>query len=159
MKTSPLLGQPRNTVIRIPRCILIATALFASMFCQAQTSQKPLFVMAQCDGKVSSLIVTALKNAASQKYHLISTVNDIGRRGLVQTIQLICGEHEDVAAIATLFGVAKCKSTKLCLAKSDDRSLNVALCDTNLFVVCGRAIFEKFDAYITHPDRTALKID
>ena len=147
---------------RTSRCILIATALFASMFCQAQSSQKHLFVVAKCDGTLSSIIVSALKDAAtaSQKYHVISTLmSTVGHRDVVQTITLMCGESKDVTAIAMLFGIVKCKSTKLCLSTDDSFTLNVALCNANLSVDCGRTIFEGFDKYINRPDRTPLKVD
>jgi hypothetical protein len=148
-------------VIRTSRCILIATAVFASMFCQAQTSQKPLFVMAKCDGRLSSIVLSALKDAAtvSQKYYLISTLDDNGRLDVVQTIHLTCTENKDVTAIATQFGIAKCQSRTVCHSVIDGLSLNVALCNANLSVDCGRAIFKAFDTYINRPNPAPLKVD
>lgn len=148
-------------VIRTSRCILIASALFASMFCQAQSNQKPLFIRARCDGKLSSIVLTALKDAAtaSQKYYLISTLNDNGRLDVVQTIHLTCAENNDVTAIASQFGIAKCQSTTVCHSVIDGLSLNVALCNANLSADCGRAIFKAFDAYMNRPNPTPLKVE
>lgn len=148
-------------VSRTSRCILIATALYASMFCQAQTSQKPLFVMARCDGRLSSIVLSALKDAAtaSQKYYLISTLDDNGRLDLVQTIHLTCAENKDVTAIATQFGIGKCQSKTVCHSVIDGLSLNVALCNADLSADCGRALFKAFDAYIRRPNPVPLKIE
>jgi hypothetical protein len=130
------------------------------MFCQAQTSQKPLFVMAKCDGKLSSTVLSALKDAAtaSQKYYLISTLDDNGRLDMVQTIHLTCTENKDVTAIASQFGVAKCQTKTVCHSGIDGLSLNVALCNANLSVDCGRALFKAFDDYVNNPLATPPKL-
>ena len=140
---------------------LVAMVIAISFFARAQTGQKPLFVMAKCDGKLSSVVLSAFKDAAtaSQKYYLISTLNDNGRLDVVQTIHLTCTENKDVTAIATQFGIAKCQSTTVCHSVIDGLSLNVALCNANLSVDCGRAIFKAFDTYINRPNPTPLRVD
>jgi hypothetical protein len=149
------------TVIQASRYILVASAFVASMFCQAQNSPRPLFIMAKCDGKFSSVVLSALKDAAtaSQRYFLIPTLNDNGRLDLVQTIHMTCAENKDVTAVATQFGIAKCQSTTVCHSGIDGLSLNVALCNTNLSADCGRALFKTFDAYINRPNAMPLKIE
>jgi hypothetical protein len=127
----------------------------------AQTSLKPLFIKAKCDGRLSSIIVPALKDAAraSQKYELVDSLNDSGRLDTVQTIYLTCVENRDVTAIATQFGIAKCQGPTVCHSVIDGLSLNAALCPAGRSSDCGRALFKVFDAYINRPNPIPLKVD
>lgn len=143
------------------RCILIVTLIFSSSLAYAETRQKPLFIMAKCDGKLSSVVLSALKDAAaaSQEYQLISSLDDNGHLDQVQTIHLTCAENNEVTAVATQFGIAKCQSTTVCHSVVDGLSLNVALCNASLSIGCGRALFKAFDAYINRPSPTPLRLE
>jgi hypothetical protein len=77
----------------------------------------------------------------------------------VQTIHMTCAENSDVTAVATQFGIAKCRSTTICHSVIDGISLNVALCNANLSADCGRALFKVFDAYINRPNPTPSNVD
>jgi|HubBroStandDraft_6_1064221.scaffolds.fasta_scaffold1282623_1 hypothetical protein len=146
---------------QLNRLILSAVVVLTSFFSNADDGKQPLFIMAKCDGKLSSVVLSSLKDAArtSEKYDLVSNLNNNGRLGLVQTIHLTCAENKEVTAIATQFGVAKCKSATVCHSVIDGLSLNAALCNANLSAGCGRALFKTFDAYIRRPNPTPLKIE
>lgn len=132
-----------------------------SFLAHAEEGKKPLFILAKCDGRLSSVVLSALKDSAkaSEKYEQVPSLNDNGRLELVQTIHVTCVENKEVTAVATQFGVAKCQSATVCHSVVDGLSLNVALCNANLSVDCGRAIFKVFDAYINRPNPTPLKVN
>lgn len=140
---------------------IFAITLAISSFAHSEMRQKSLFIMAKCDGKLSSVVLSALKEAAvaSQRYELVSSLDDNGRLDTVQTIHMTCVENKEVTAVATQFGIAKCQSTAVCHSGIDGLSLNVALCNADLSVGCGRALFKAFDAYITRPNPAPLKIE
>ena len=143
------------------RFTLVVVVISVSFLARAETGQKPVFIMAKCDGKFSSVVLAGLEDAvrASQKYQLVPTLDDNGRFEIVQTIHLTCVENNDVTAVATQFGIAKCLSKSVCHSVIDGISLNVALCNANLSADCGRALFKVFDAYIRRPNPTPLKIE
>jgi hypothetical protein len=145
----------------VRRVILVSMVIAISFFAHAETGQKPIFIRAKCDGKLSSVVLFALKDAVrtSQRYELVSTLDDNGHFDIVQTIYLTCVENNEVTAVATQFGIAKCQSTTVCHSVIDGLSLNAALCNANLSTDCGRALFQVFDAYIRHPNPTPLKIE
>jgi hypothetical protein len=140
---------------------LLVIVVSVSFLAHAETRQRQLFIRAKCDGKLSSVVLSALKEAVvvSQKYELVASLNDNGRLDIVQTIYMTCVENHEVTAIATQFGIAKCQSTTVCHSGIDGLSLNVALCNANLSADCGRALFKTFDAYINRPNSTPLKIE
>jgi hypothetical protein len=152
------MGGDDNPMIR---CILIATVIFSSFVAHAETHPKPLFFMAKCDGRLSSVVLSALKEAAvaSQKYELVSSLDDNGHLDTVQTIHMTCAENKEVTAVAIQFGIAKCQSITVCHSGIDGLSLNVALCNANLSADCGRALFKTFDAYVGRPNPIPLKIE
>lgn len=137
--------------------IVISTCFLA----HAETRQTPLFIKAKCDGKLSSVVLSAFKDAAvaSQKYELVASLDDNGRLDTVQAIYLSCVENKDVTAIATQFGITKCKSATVCHSVIDGLSLNAALCNANLSSDCGRALFRVFEAYMDRPNPTPLKVE
>jgi hypothetical protein len=143
------------------RSALVLLVISISLFGYAETSPKPLFIKAKCDGKLSSIVLSALREAASAspKYLLVPSLDDNGRLEAVQTIYMTCTENKDVTAIATQFGIAKCQSMGVCHSVIDGLSLNVALCNANLSSDCGRALFKAFDAYANRPNPTPLKIE
>ena len=141
--------------------VLIQLVILTSLAAYAADPPKPLFIRAKCDGKLSSVVLSSLKEAASTspKYQLVPSLDDNGHLDTVQTIYMSCVENNDVTAIATQFGIAKCKSKTVCHSVIDGISLNAALCNANLSADCGRAIFKVFDAYINRPNPTPLNVD
>lgn len=120
-----------------------------------------MFIMAKCDGKLSSVVLSGLRDAvrASQEYRLVPSLDDNGRLDIVQTIHLTCVENNDVTAVATQFGIARCHSKTVCHSVIDGISLNAALCNANLSADCGRALFKVFDAYIRRPNPAPLNVE
>ncbi len=141
--------------------ILVVLVISISFLAHAQTSPKPLFIRAKCDGKLSSTVLSALKDAtrASQKYELVDSLNDNGRLDTVQTIYPTCVENNEVTSIATQFGIAKCKSPTVCHSVIDGDSLNASLCTARRSSDCGHALFKVFDAYINRPNPTPLQVE
>ena len=97
--------------------------------------------------------------ALRRSIQLVASLDDNGHLDTVQTIYMTCAENNDVTAVATQFGIAKCRSTTVCHSVIDGISLNVALCNANLSADCGRALFKAFDAYINRPNPTPLNVD
>src|SRR5258706_14613142 len=98
------------------RLVLILLITLTSLAAHAADGPKPLFIMARCDEKLSSVVLSSLKEAvnASHKYQLTPSLDDIGRLDTVQTIHMTCRENNDVVAVATQFGIAKCLSASIC---------------------------------------------
>jgi hypothetical protein len=143
------------------RPVLILFVVLSSLAAYAADGPKPLFIRARCDGKLSSVVLSSLKEAvsASQKYQLVISLDDNGHLDTVQTIYMTCVENNEVTAVATQFGIARCRSTTVCHSVIDGLSLNAALCNANLSADCGRALFKAFDAYINRPNPTPLNVD
>ena len=135
--------------------VFLATSSLAS---HANDAAQGLFLKTSCEGKLSSVVVSSLKDAisASQKFRLVSSLDDDGRFDTVQTIYMVCRENNDVTAVATSYGIAKCRNKNQCASVQDGVSLNVALCNANLSADCGRALFKAFEFYINIPNRPPL---
>src|SRR4029077_19587156 len=110
--------------------------LFMSLSPFAHTTEKskPVFVKSVCNGKISSDLLSSLRDEirSSQKYQLVSSLDDNGRMDLVVEVLMSCAERENVVAVATVYGIAKCSAPKNCHASVDGYSLNVALCASKL---------------------------
>jgi hypothetical protein len=132
------------------RMILVLFFTMASLSAYAADTPQPVFVRALCDKKLSTIVVSSLKEAmsASGKYRLVSSLNDEGKLDLVHTIHMACVENNDVSSVATQYGIAKCQTSKECGSIIDGDSLNVSLCNANLSADCGRALFKAFDYYM-----------
>jgi hypothetical protein len=90
----------------------------------------------------------------SQKYRLVSSLDDSGNFGtVIHTIYMSCTENKDVPAVASNYGIAKCNSNKQCASVIDGESINVALCNLRLSPDCGRQLFKAFDTYQNIPNR------
>jgi hypothetical protein len=141
------------------RPVLSLFFVLTSLAAYAADAPKPLFIRARCDGKLSSVVFSSLKEAASasQKYQLVSTLDDNGHLDTVQTIYMTCAENNDVTAVATQFGIAKCRSTTVCHSAIDGISLNVALCNANLSADCGPCSFQGIRRLYQSPEPDALK--
>jgi len=137
--------------------VFLATSSLAS---RANDAAQGLFLKASCDGKLSSVVLSSLKDAiiASQKYRLVSSLDDDGRFDTVQTIYLVCRENNDFTAVATSYGIAKCRTKAQCASVQDGVSLQVALCNANLSADCGRALFKAFQFYLNIPNRPPLML-
>jgi hypothetical protein len=109
-----------------------------------------VFIRAQCDGKISSAVLSSVKEAfrTSQKYRLVPTMEDEGRRGRVFAIYMVCAERTNLAAIATTYGQGICRTSTNCGLVIDGSSLKSALCDSYAAEDCGRTLFKTFDDYM-----------
>ena len=135
--------------------VFLASSSLAS---HANDAAQGLFLKTRCDGKLSSVVLASLKEAigVSQKFRLVSSLDDDGRFDTVQTIYLTCAENNDVTAVASSYGIAKCRTKTQCGSVQDGVSLNVALCNANLSADCGRALFKAFEFYLNIPNRPPL---
>ncbi len=129
----------------------ILLVIIASVAANAKDNPKPVFLRAECEGKVSTALLASLKEEIdiSQKYQLVAHLDDNGRLDVVLAIYMNCVEHNDIAAIATAYGQAKCLSTTNCHQLVDGSSVRSALCDVNATAECGRALFKAFDEYMS----------
>jgi hypothetical protein len=132
------------------RVILVLFLTTVSLSAHAADTTQPVFLRARCDKKLSSIVISTLKDAitASGKYRLVSGLDDEGKLDLVHSIYMTCAENNDVSSVATQYGIAKCRSSKECSSVIDGESLNVSLCNANQSADCGRALFKMFDYYI-----------
>jgi hypothetical protein len=90
---------------------------------------KPVFLRAECEGKVSTALLASLKEeiSISEKYKLVAHLDDNGRLDVVLAIYMNCVEHNGIAAITTAYGQAKCLSTSNCHRLVDGSSVRSAL--------------------------------
>jgi hypothetical protein len=151
-------GTPR-VVIKV--LILASTLTFAFVVAYAADMQKPVFVKGTCLDPISSGVLTSLKDEIrkSQKYRWAQNQGDGDQMGVVLTINMNCTERRNVAAIATVFGAAKCFSDRNCHHAIDASSIRSDLCDANAASDCGQALFKAFDDYIRNPIRAPLKLN
>jgi hypothetical protein len=122
----------------------------AALPAYAADGTQPVFIRSRCDKKLSTVVLSSLKDTitASGKYRLVSSLDDDGKLDVVHTIYMMCAENNDVTAVATQYGAAKCHNSKECGSVNDGESLNISLCNANLSADCGRALFKAFDYYI-----------
>jgi hypothetical protein len=132
--------------------ILAVSLTLATLANAADAPKSSVFIKAACDGKLSSAVIASLKGEIgnSQKYHLVPNLSDEGRMSEVITIQMVCSERTEVAAIATTYGKGKCFPGAYCHGAVDGSSLKSALCDSNATAECGRTLFKTFDDYASH---------
>ena len=144
----------------MPKLILVVFLATSSLVTHANDAAQGLFLKTRCEGKLSSVVLSSLKDAisASQKFRLVSSLDDDGRFDTVQTIYMTCVENNDVTAVATSYGIAKCKTKGQCASVLDGVSLNATLCNANLSADCGRALFKAFEFYLNIPNRPPLML-
>jgi hypothetical protein len=120
----------------------------------AAETRRPVFIHANCDGKLSSVALVAFENemVASEKYRLTPSLDDFGRMDEVQVLYMHCAESGDVAAIATNFGKARCMASNRCGSMIDGISVNATLCKSTP-AECGYLLFTTFDAYVNRTDQ------
>jgi|SRR5215469_1281342 len=133
-------------------CLLTALVTAA----HAGDDRQPVFIRARCEGLKSSIALSWLTKsvADSPKYRLVSSLDDNGHFGVVvRTVYMSCVENNEVTAIATSYGIAKCSSHTKCGSVLDGESINAALCNANVTPDCGRALFKAFETYMSIPNR------
>jgi hypothetical protein len=135
--------------------------ILASLTVAAQARPQSVFVKATCNGKLSSVMRSSFieEIRASQKYQSIPDLGDNGRMDVVLHVQMSCTERDNVAAVATVYGAAKCFGPRNCHATMDGTSLSVTLCDPNALESCGRALFKAFDDYVSNKLTTPLRLN
>lgn len=77
--------------------ILVLFLATSSLASHANDAAQGLFLKTHCEGKLSSVVLSSLKDAvsASQKFRLVSSLDDDGRFDTVQTIYMTCVENDD----------------------------------------------------------------
>jgi len=142
------------------RLILILLFTLSSLG-NAAENPKSVFVKARCDGKISSAALSSFKEEirTSQRYEVVPALDDNGKMDKVLDVQMSCMEHDNVVAIATVFGVAKCFGPRNCHVSIDGSTLGVILCYSTAIPECGRAIFKAFDDYASRPNPAQLKLE
>jgi hypothetical protein len=90
--------------------------MIATLPLYAADSTQPVFIRSRCDKKLSSVVLSSLKDAitASGKYRVVSGLDNDGKLDVVHTIYMRCAENNDVTAVATQYGIAKCHNSKEC---------------------------------------------
>jgi hypothetical protein len=124
---------------------------FFSVVANAAEPAKPVFVKAACTGKLSSAVLQRFEEELrrSQRYQRISTVDDNGRMDVVLQVYLSCAEHDNLAAVAIVYGLAHCFESKHCRVAMDGNTLTAILCDSNGIENCGQLLFRSFDNYVS----------
>jgi hypothetical protein len=147
-----IVGEKKLTG-RSVRILLFTLASITAM--AAENPRSSVFVKSVCNGKFSSSVLVSFREKvqASQKYQLVSALDDAGRMGVVLDVELTCTERYNVVAAATVYGAAKCFGPKNCRAAMDGASLSVTLCDSKAAGECGQALFTVFDAYMSREIR------
>ena len=110
----------------------------------AVENPQSVYIHADCDGKVSSPVVSSFTEAirASQKYRQVPSLEDEGRRGIVMTIYMACAERNDIIGVASSYGWAKCYGEKERHLSLDGSSIRSVLCDAKAASECGRTLFK-----------------
>src|SRR5437879_5324590 len=138
--------------------VLVSLLTLVSLVGHAADTPKSVFVRASCLERISSDVLSFLEEGIrnSQKYRLAHNLGDGDQTGVVLTINVSCAERKNFAAIATVFGAAKCFSATNCHHAIDGSSIRSNLCDPNAAAECGQAIFKAFDDYVINPIKSKL---
>lgn len=138
------------------RKLLVLFLVTASVVAYAGDERQPVFIRAHCQGLKGGMVLSWLTKSVtdSPKYRLVSGLDDNGHFGtVVHTIYMSCVENNDVTAVATSYGIAKCYGHNKCGSVLDGESINAALCNANVTPDCGRALFKAFETYMSIPNR------
>ena len=140
--------------------VLVSLLTVASLIGHAADTPKPVFVKASCLDKISSDVLSSLEEAIrnSQKYRLAHNLGDGDQTGVVLTINVSCTERKNVAAIATVFGAAKCFSSTNCHHTLDGSSIRADLCGADDAAACGQVLLKAFDNYVVNPIKPQLRL-
>lgn len=142
------------------RLVLMALFTLVPVVARAAESPQSVYIHADCDGKVSSAVVSSFTEAirASQKYHQVPSLDDEGRRGIVMTIYMACAERNDVIGVASSYGWAKCYGDKECHLSLDGSSIRSVLCDAKAAAECGRTLFRVLEDFIKNAEPSTFKL-
>ena len=137
------------------------TVISGFVAANAADTRKPVFVKASCSEAISSTAISSFEEEIrkSQKYRLVRDMSDEGQMDIVFIIDINCTERNGVAAIATVFGRAKCFSTTNCHVASDGSSVRAQLCNAEAAAECGRSLFKVFDDYVIDPIKPQLRVN
>src|ERR1700721_2886300 len=140
--------------------VLISLLTLGPLVGHAAEPPKSVFVVGSCLDEISSNVLSTLQEQIrnSQKYRWAHNLGDGDQTAVVLTINVSCIERKNVAAIATVFGAAKCFSPTNCHHAIDGSSVRSDLCDANAAVECGRALFKAFDNYVINPIKSKLTL-
>lgn len=141
--------------------IFIFSLTVAAVAASGADGAKPVFVKAKCVDKVSSSALSSFREAlgASERYRLVSSLDDAGRMDVVLSVQMSCTQRDNVVAVASVYGIAKCFGPRNCHVAFDVTSLRADFCDSSAAPECGRALFKAFDDYMNNPNRPPLQLD
>jgi hypothetical protein len=141
--------------------VLVSLLGLVSLMGHAADTPRSVFVKANCLEKISSDVLSSLEKEMrnSQRYRWARNLGDGDQMGVVFTINISCTEHKNVAAIATVFGAAKCFSATNCHHAVDGSSIRADSCDATTAAECGEALFKAFDDYMNNPIRSPLKLN
>lgn len=150
--------NPKQSTICL---ILILLSGLASVSASAEGSASPVVIKAACEGATPSTVLYALREEIgnSQKYRLTPNLADDGRMDVVRTINMKCTERNNLVAVATVFGAAKCFSLTNCHLSIDGSSIRADLCDSKTASECARLLFKAFDDYVNSPLSPLLKLN
>jgi hypothetical protein len=141
------------------KCSIAVFVFTISCLAAYGADREPVFVKGSCDGSATSAtVLSSLKDIIqiSDKYRLITSLDDGGRMDTVLTIQLSCKERGNLTAVATVYGEAKCFGPAKCHGAFDVPSLRVDFCDST---ECGRSLFRAFENYMNNPNKTHLILE
>jgi hypothetical protein len=141
--------------------VIVSTTAPAFLVASAADVPKPVFIRGTCLDPISSKVLSSFKEEIrkSRKYGLVRDMSDEGRMDMVLTINISCGEHQNVAAIATVFGRAKCFGVENCHHAVDGSSLRAESCEASNALECGQALFRAFDDYVINPLKPSLELN
>lgn len=133
------------------RCfVIIFLCLLPLLARGTEKSRQAIYIHADCNGKISSMIVSSFTKAirTSQKYHQVSSLDDEGHRGIVMTVYMACAEQAGTIGVASSYGWAKCYSEKECHLSVDGSSIQSVLCNGRNPSECGRELFKMLEDFI-----------
>jgi hypothetical protein len=143
--------------MRLACCTLIIFGASSLGFAQQASDNakpaKPLFVKAQCDGQLSSGVLTSFKQAIldSKQFVIASRLDEFGLNRASGYISMVCTERSDTVAVASVYGTSSCLGPNDCRAGIDGRSLSVALCDGKSSVDCGKQLYQHLVDWLHSP--------
>ena len=141
--------------------VLVALLSPSLVLAHAAGTPKSVFVVGECLDRISAPVLSSLEVQvrSSQKYRLVNNLGDGDEMGIVWTINVNWSERKNVAAIAIVFGVAKCFSATNCHHAIDGSSVRAKLCDVNDITRCGQELFKAFEDFMNNPIRSTLRLN
>ena len=146
------------SIVSATQSILIFLSAFVPPVFRAAETREPVFIKTNCQGKISSAVLSELRAqiGRSQKYRVVERVEDEGRMDAVLALYMNCTERDDIIAIATVYGKARCLSANNCHLSIDASSISSDLCDPKAAAECGRELFKALYDYDMKPNKPPL---